>query len=63
MFHKFLQSAVKNLGNLSEKANNRKGFKSSDHVDIALLKYKNHPSIFKIKEFVGKIYQNSISLK
>ena len=50
-FSKYFESAVKNLG-VSEEINTRTDFKSSDPVDIALLKYKYHPSISKIKEFI-----------
>ena len=52
-FSKHFESAVKNLG-VSEEINTRTDFKSSDPVDIALLKYKYHPSISKIKEFIAE---------
>ena len=52
MFSKYFESAVKNLG-VTEEINTRADFESSDPVDIALLKYKYHPSISKIKEFIG----------
>ena len=52
-FSKYFESAVKNLG-VSEEINTRTDFESSDPVDIALLKFKYHPSVLKIKEFIGK---------
>ena len=52
-FSKYFEKAVKNLG-ISEEINTRTDFESSDPVDIALLKFKYHPSVLKIKEFVGK---------
>ena len=39
---------------LSEEINTRTDFESSDPVDIALLKYKYHPSVLKIKESVDE---------
>ena len=50
-FSKFFESAVKNLG-ISEEINTKIDFETSDPVDIALLKYKYHPSVLKITEFV-----------
>ena len=52
-FSKFFESAVKNLGT-SEEINTITVFESSSPIDIALLKYKYHPSVVKIKEFVGE---------
>ena len=51
-FSKFYENAVKNLG-ISEEIHTSSNFKSSDPVDIAISKYRYHPSILKIKEFVG----------
>ena len=51
-FGKFYENAVKNLG-ISEEKHTSSKFKSSDPVDIAISKYRYHPSILKIKEFVG----------
>ena len=53
MFSKFFKSAVKNLG-ISEEINSKTEFEPSNPVNIALLKYKYHPSVLKIKEFVGE---------
>ena len=53
MFSKYFESAVKNLG-VSEEINTRTDFESSDPVDIASLKYKYHPSVLKIEEFIGE---------
>ena len=43
---------MKNLG-ISVEINTRTDFESSNLVGIALLKYKYHPSVLKIKESVG----------
>ena len=51
-FSKFYENTVKNLG-ISEEIHTSSNFKSSDPVDIAISKYRYHPSILKIKEFVG----------
>ena len=51
-FSKFYENAIKNLG-ISEEIHTSSNFKSSDPVDIAISKYRYHPSILKIKEFVG----------
>ena len=52
-FSKFYGSAVQNLG-ICEEINTRTDFESSDPVGITLLKYKYHPSVLKIKKFVGE---------
>ena len=39
---------------MSEEINTRSDVESSVSLDIALLKYKCHPSVLKIKEFVGE---------
>ena len=55
-FSKFYEGAVKSLG-IFEENSTRSEFESSDPVDIVLSKYANHPSVLKIKEFIG----NSVS--
>ena len=45
-FSKYFESTAKKLG-VSEEINTRT-------VDIALLKYKYHPNVLKIKEFIGE---------
>ena len=52
-FSKFFESNVENLG-ISEEIRTRADFESSNPGAIALLKYKYHLSILKIKEFVGE---------
>ena len=51
-FSKFYEGAVKSLG-ISKESSTRSEFESSYPVDIALKKYVNHPSVLKIKEFIG----------
>ena len=52
-FSRFSGSTVENLG-ICEEINTRTDFESSDPVGITLLKYKYHPSVLKIKKFVGE---------
>ena len=44
---------MKNL-RVSEEINTRTDFEYSDPADIAHLKYRYHPSVLKIKEFIGE---------
>ena len=53
MFNKYFESAAENLC-VHEEINTSTDFESSDPVDIALLKFKYHPSVLKIKEFIGE---------